>query len=64
MFDDEVKDKFGYWEYRKWSTTLSEWDPGSEIELVIKIVFKKDLFGGESYFDKGLYTLGLLVSVE
>lgn len=64
VFAYKVKDKDVDWECRKWSTTLSDWKPGSEVELAINVVFNKDLFDGKSNYSKGTYTLGLIVSTS
>jgi len=64
LFEYKVKDKNVNWECRKWSTTLSDWKPGSEVELAINVVFNKDLFDGKSNYSKGTYTLGLIVSTS
>jgi len=64
VFAYKVKDENFNWECRKWSTTLSKWKPGSEVELAINVVFNKDLFDGKSNYSKGTYTLGLIVSTS
>ena len=72
VIDDIYLDNYQIYEYGKnidgwkchvWSTTLSDWKPGSEISLLMRISMYDDLDDGRDIYPQGTYDVELLVKV-
>ena len=63
-FDYKASDRGVDWECRRYSTTLYDWESGTNVELIINAEYPTDIFDGNSVYKAGTYILGLFVFVD